>query len=637
MSEKYQIKSEIEHILDRPGMYVGSVYDNLVPTHLYKPSEHRMVLVENSLHNAALQKLFDEILSNAVDEHRRSDAMFKISEISVYVSTSGYVCILDNGGIPVAKHPQASKAFGRDILIPELIFGHLRTSSNYDDTQDREVVGTNGLGAKLTNIFSKEFTVFTCDGKQKVTIKWLNNMRSCELGLVEKASKSDHRTSIEFTIDLERFDIEELNLSHIRQMQKRCIDAAAANPGLKVSFKSDIADGKLDADFKFTSFGEYSRLYFDELQPEEVLTFIAPKLQLNLITRPSNYNVAFVNGALCSNGTHIKVIQKQITDKILEFCKKNDMELITERDILNTLTIFASCTVRNPSYDSQTKTTLTTKLSRYDLKLDDKFLKSLLDSNIIQALRDYYEHKYAAEKRKETRKLNAALRATKVSKKLIICNSKSNNKELLIFEGNSASAGFRKFRNPQTQSAYMLRGKIRNAFNLERAKILENTELREIIALLGLQFDNAKSNIKNLEYDKIIIYSDADQDGGHIAGLLIAFITRHFPELIRNGKVYRAITPIIVAYNNKTKDKKYFYTQEEFDAYGIQNLKGYEIRYTKGLGGLDDNDYDIILNQQKLIRFDIKDAEDIEMVQVWFDKDSTERKKLLLDDNNDTE
>ena len=643
---KYQILSELDHILTRAGMYIGSTTDIITPCALYQPSKNRFVIVDQAVTNAALQKLFDEILSNSVDEHRRVDSLFRIDTISVNVKTDGTITVRDNGGISIAEHKQASKLYGRSILIPELIFGILRTSSNYDDSKERNVVGTNGLGAKLTNIFSKSFRVTTADGKQKVTIQWENNMRSCNVGKLEKVDKAEHFTEIEFQLDLERLGFESLDLAHIRQMQKRCIDACATNPKLVMQFSSDIAEGKLNGMYQFKKFEDYSKLYYQHVESDKILSFVGnanqPMKEFRLVIIPESLNcgnVGFVNGALCSSGTHMKIIQKQIVDHILEYCKKNGMELFTERDVLNTITMFVSCDVRNPVYDSQTKTNLTSKLTRFDLRLSDAFLKQILQSDIIKQLELYWETKYAAEKRKETRKLNAALKQTKVSKKLIACTSRAVNKELLIFEGNSASAGFRKFRNPQTQSAYLLRGKIRNAFNLERAKILENQELREIIALLNLQFDDAKKNLKQLEYSKIIVYSDADPDGGHICGLLLAFLTKHFRELIEAGRVYRAITPIVVAYNAKTKEKRYFYTQQEFDtAYKTDKfLSKFEVRYTKGLGGLDDNDYQVILSQQKLVRFRIQDATDVESVQVWFDKDSTERKKILLDSNNEGE
>lgn len=623
--EKYQIKSEIDHILDRAGMYMGSINNIIEKLSLYQPSTNKIISVPNQLYNAGLQKIFDEILSNAVDEHRRDDSLFQINNIWVNVKTNGTIIIKDDGGIPVVNNKQTG------ILIPELIFGHLRTSSNYDDTQNRNVIGTNGLGAKLTNIFSTNFKVITADGKKQITVNWSENMKNCNIS--EITETKEHFTEIEFKIDLKRFDLDELNLSTIRAIQKRCIDACAVNPKLRVVFESDIAEGKLNSVWQFKQFEDYMKLYFDVF--EEIQTYKSQKLKLWIIPQEFDENISFVNGALCSSpkGTHFKVINKQINDKILDYCVKNGMEHLKIADVQKAITIFVDCTVRNPTYDSQTKECLTNKLSTSDLKIQSKFLSELTQSSIIDKLKEFYDIRYAAEMKKEKNKLNKLLKNTK-TKKLISSSGRGNNKELWLFEGTSASNGFRKYRNPMTQSAYLLRGKVKNTFNLDRNQIVENVELREILATLGLLFDEPQKNIRNLSFDKIIIGVDADYDGHHICGLLLAFFTRHFPELVKAGKIYRALSPIIICQNIKKKTKDYYYNLDEFEKVQSKyNSKDYEIRYTKGLGGLDDEDYEIMLRQQKLIQFNMRTKEDFEYVSIWFDKSTTRRKELLMEEN----
>lgn len=625
--ERYQIKSEIDHILDRPGMYMGSTNNEVVETPLYQPSTNKIVMAK-TMYNAGLHKLFDEILSNSVDEHRRADSLFKLDKISVTVNQNGFIRVTDNGGIPVQIHKQTG------LLIPELIFGHLRTSSNYDDTQERDVIGTNGLGAKLTNIFSKSFKVCTADGKKSVVCEWTDNMKNLEVSELNLENK--HYTSIEFQIDLDRFELKELTLGTIRQMQKRCIDACACNPKLEIKFESDVAEGKLNSTWQFESFDEYVRLYLLNEQYPLMKKCDGNRYKMILVPTSNQDNVAFVNGALCcdSKGTHIRVIQKQILDKVIEYCKKNEMELITEKDIIARMRLFINCSIKNPTYDSQTKECLTNKLTSYDLKISDKFIKELLESELIQILKDFYSVKYAEEQKKENRKLNKMIQQTKTTKKLIASSGHGTHKELWIFEGNSAANGFRKYRNPMTQSAYLLRGKIKNTFDLKRNQIVENTELREIIATLGLLFNEPQKNIKNLKFDKIIVDSDSDYDGHHICGLFLAFITKHFPELIKAHKIYRALSPIIICQHIKTGDKIYFYSLDEFEKeqHSI-NLKDYEVRYTKGLGGLDEDDYAIMLRQQKLLQFNIEDVEDLEYVNIWFEKSSEHRKVILMENN----
>ncbi len=636
--EKYQVKSEIEHVLDKSGMWIGSTNNNVIEYPLFVPSKNKIVLLKNIGKNDGLLKLIDEVLSNAVDEHRRKESLFKITEIKVIANNNGHITIIDNGGIPVQIHK------GTGLLIPELIFGHLRTSSNYDDSKEREVVGTNGLGAKLTNIFSKRFSVQTCDTKNSVNIEWKNNMRESNKDLdtypqtgflIKKEDSKDlnnHGTKIEFELDLDRFDLEDLGVSTIRILQRRCIDAAAANPGLTIKFESDIAEGKLDSTWMFNNFQEYVNLFLETKHFDNLLEYKNKKDDIVLIPENIGFNIAFVNGGLCCEGTHIKKLEKQLTTSILEYCLKNDMELITEKDILQRITMFVNTTVINPTYDSQTKERLTNKIDKYILNFSKEFLDSLKDSDLMQSLKDFYEIKYAETKRKELKQLNKLISTTKTKKLISSASKDPSMNELFLFEGNSASNGFRKHRN-LFQSAYLLRGKIKNTFNLNRNQIVENVELREVIAACGLLFGEPAKNVKNFKFNKLIIASDMDFDGSHICGLLIAFFGKHFPELFKALKIYRALSPIIIA-TKKGQDKKYYYSIEDFDK-EANTLKGYEIIYTKGLGGLDNEDYRQMLRNQKLILFSIDDISDIEAISVWFDKATTLRKELILEDSGE--
>jgi len=637
VDDKYRVKSEIEHVLDRPGTWIGSTNTDVMNYPLFVPSKNKILFLPNIGYNSGLLKLIDEVLSNSVDEHRRKESLFHIDKITVEANINGSIVITDNGGIPVQIHKATN------ILVPELIFGHLRTSSNYDDTQQREGVGTNGLGAKLTNIFSKEFTVETSDGKNAVKVAWTNNMQNSNKDLekypnvgfeLKKVSPNEHGTKISFKLDLERFMIEQLDLATIRILQKRCIDAAAGNPGLIISFKSDVASGKLDSEWVFNSFEEYVSLYLNNEQLPHITRYVNKKDNIILVAENLGFNFGFVNGAVCSEGNHIKKLEKQLTTSILEYCAKNEMELITEKDILNRLSIFVKTTVINPTYDSQSKKFLTNKIDKFILNFSKEFLDNLKDSEIMKSLKDFYEIKYAEVKRKEIKKLNGLIKAT-ATKKLISCASKDcARNELWLFEGTSAANGFRKHRN-LFQSAYLLRGKITNTFGLNKAEIVENQELREVIATLGLLFGEPQKNLKNLKFGKIIFGTDMDADGNHIAGLLIAFFGKHFPELFKAHKIFRGVSPIVIA-AKKGSAKKYYYTLDEFSV-DEHSLKGWEIIYTKGLGGLDDEDYKIMLRQQRLIEFVYEDESDMEAIGVWFDKSTEMRKALLLQDSGEIE
>ena len=179
IEEKYTSMTEREHILSRHGMYIGSIKEDESQIFIYDADNNKMIL-KDVVYSPAMLKLFDEILSNSCDEFRRADNM-GLNEIEITVDkTTNYITIRDNGGIPIVKHKDAG------VYVPEFIFGQLRTSSNYDDTEDRNVIGTNGLGSVLSNIFSKNFIVESADGKNKLHVEWSNNMETKSEPKIEK-------------------------------------------------------------------------------------------------------------------------------------------------------------------------------------------------------------------------------------------------------------------------------------------------------------------------------------------------------------------------------------------------------------------------------------------------------------------
>jgi DNA gyrase/topoisomerase IV subunit B len=341
------------------------------------------------------------------------------------------------------------------------------------------------------------------------------------------------------------------------------------------------------------------------------------------------YDFGFVNGAVCSAGTHMRKAQKKIIERFLEIFKKKDMELITETDVKNAISLFVCVSVKNPDYDAQTKTNLTNPIPSDTLSLPKAFLDGLESSIIVENMVEYYQVKYAKEQKKLLKKLNDEIKKTK-SKKFTPCSNR-NNKELnslYLFEGTSAANGFAMYANPQTMAAYELRGKVKNTLNLTKSEIVENQELREIISILNLQFNDAQNNIKNCNYGRIVFATDMDYDGHHICGLLITFFAMFFPELFIAKKIHRILSPIVIA--AKGKEERYYYTMDEYEA-DRSNVKGWEISYKKGLGSLEDAHYEEMFTNQRLMQFKLKDKNYMTTVKTWFDSSTALRKELLLD------
>lgn len=624
IENKYQSMSELDHILQRSGMYIGSVKNETKQMFLYSADEAKMQLADVE-YSPALLKLLDEIISNSCDEYRRKDNM-GLTELSVTLDKYGTVTVRDNGGIPVVKHKEAG------IYIPEFIFGQLRTSSNYDDTEDRDVIGTNGIGSKICNIFSTNFSIYTADKKHSYYRSWKNNMKDINDDLEVKICK-EHFTESTFSVDFSRFECgNEFSDNFITIIEKRCIDAAAANIGLVVKFK--YTDGKKvlrDVEWHFKTFDEYIELYSDYVDISEVLKFKDNIMQVWVF--PDNgINVGFVNGAECSKGTHINAVRKEINNAIAAHLLSKEKIEITPKNVDGKYSMFCTFHVNNPSYDSQTKETLTTPVERfssdsnYTFSVPDTFIKSVLKSEIIDIVLDWYKQKMEVEDQKTLRKLNKqAKNKIRNNEKFIDANSKkSSERQLWIFEGDSARAGFRAARDPQTQAAYMLRGVILNVLGLSPSKIMANKELSDIITILGLQWGEPV-DVKKLNFGKIVIATDADFDGSKIAGLLLTFFNI-WPELYDAGIICRCITPIITA--TKGKDKQLFYSLEEFRKQESK-LKGYKIRYNKGIGGITNEEYKDMMCNSIFHYFKKDELSDI-TIKSWFGKGIAKERKEML-------
>ena len=627
VEQKYSSLSELDHIILRSGMYIGSVREELKNMFIYNSDDAKMEMAEVS-YTPGLLKLIDEVISNIADEYRRKDNM-GLTNAEIEFNRQGHFRIKDNGGIPVVMHKEAQ------MYVPSFIFGNLRTSSNYDDTEERDVIGVNGLGCKICNIFSKYFSVYTADKKKSYFGSWSNNMKTKNND--EKIQKcEDHFTEFQFDIDWDKFeDVNEVTDDFAIIIEKRIIDLCAANPGLSAKYK--FIDGEKiirEVEWNFKNFEEYIELYSDYIDQDNCISFKDKQKQV-WVYPDGGLNIGFVNGAECSKGTHIKAIRNEINTAIAtQILQKNKID-VGPRNVDGKYTMFCIYHVANPNYNSQTKEELTTPVERFSMDPDykfsipDKFIKDCCKSEIVNIVIDWYKQKSEVEDQKTIRKLNKqAKNKIRNSDKFLDANTKvRKDRELWIFEGDSARAGFRKARNPQTQAAYMLRGKVLNVNGIGPTKIMANQELGDLVTIIGLQWGE-KNNPDNLNFGKIVVCTDADADGHCIAGLLLNFLNL-FPELFENGMVCRSISPIITA--EKGNDLKKFYTLADYKA-EEPKLKGYKITYLKGLGTQTDRLYKEMMQNPIFHYFTKDDLADLSL-KSWFGKgNASERKAMLKDD-----
>ena len=633
IEEKYQEMSEREHILERSGMWIGSTKEEEAQMFLYNKDTAKMEL-KDVTYIPGMLKLVDEIISNSCDEYRRKDNL-GLNKIEVSVALNGtMLSVYDNGGIPVVKHKTAG------CYVPEFLFGRLRTSSNYDDTEDRNVVGTNGVGSSLSNVFSKSFIVETADKKNSIAIKWHNNMEECIDHGTPKKSK-EHFTKTTFELDFSRFDTQNKFYTEefVEILHKRCIDAAVANPGIEVIFNvydKTFSNIEYSETWKFDKFDEYIDLYSEYADNDNFtkdLIYFGDSQKKVWVSPCGNLNIGFVNGAECSKGTHIRAVRNEINQSINEYLLKKEKIDVGTRGIDSKYSMFIIIDVVNPAYNSQTKSELTTPVSRFTrdeskFEVPKKFLDEINKSEIINTVLDWYKQKSAAEDAKIIRQLNKQSgKGLKRPDKYITCSSKvKKNKQLWIFEGDSAKSGFRGGRVPDIQAAYMMRGVPMNTFNMSPLQIMKNEVFSDLVNILGLKWGK-EFDINDLQYGKIVIASDMDVDGDKICALLCLMFA-NWPELFDNNIICRSVSPIIIA--RKGKNCKKYYKIEDFKK-DEKQLKGYTFKYTKGLAGLSNEESKEMYHEPIFHYFKLDDMSE-SMFRKWFNKDDSDTRKQMLND-----
>ena len=624
IEEKYKSLTPEEHVLHRPGTYIGSTVTEDVDMFILEDGKFVKKTVK---YNPGFIKLFDEIISNSVDESKRKGT--KLDTIKVEVDTkNNTIQVYDNGGIEVVMHKEVKK------YVPHMIFGELRSGSNFTDSDNRTWVGTNGLGSSLCNIFSEEFKVETADSKQRFTMVWKNNMSENTPAKIERTSQ--HYTRITYKPDLKRFGMDCIDNDSFKIMEKRVYEIAGCNSNLSIYF-----NGKR---IIMRSFRDYCQMYLEE---DGLLLYEENKdWQVGVSVSPSGsfQQVSYVN---CVNtfdgGTHNDHILNQIIPALREKISKRFKTDILPGQIKNHMFLFINSTVINPAFSSQTKEKLITDIKNFgtEIKLTDKFINAIYKSEITNSITDWLDQKKVADEKKAEREANKAIAKVKVDK-LIDCKwagtSKKDKCRLILTEGDSAMSAYRSNRDPNVDAGLALRGKSLNVRDLPKSKVMENAEIMAVMAAMGLKFGESpikfdqKGNIveDKTRFGTIQIYTDADVDGTACAALILNYIHKFWPDLIRAHKIARAETPVLIVEHKKTKKEKWFYYDAEYKEWcNGKDLKDYDIHYMKGLGALNAKQSAEIYKNPHLYFYELDDFAE-ESMQHWFGKDSEMRKKKLV-------
>jgi len=417
IDKKFQKLDDIEHVILRPGMYIGSIKPHT--SNKWLISEEEGVEIKEVTYNPGFLKIFDEIITNSVDESKRNGSKLNTIKVNIDRSTNT-ITIWDNGGIPVVKHTEHKE------WIPEMIFSNLKAGSNFDDSEARSWAGTNGVGSTLTNIYSKRFTISTCDGKNNFTQTFSNNMRERTKPVVSKSTKG--YTEISFMTDFEKFALTGIDDDHFKMLEKRVYDLAACNTHLKIYFNGKV--------LQFKSFEDYVKLYvkdyFYESSKDKNWSFAIA------LSENGFQQVSFANSTeTYDGGTHIDYIMNQIIVSLREFFMKKHKVDVKPSELKQHMFLFLDSTIINPSFSSQTKEKLITEVKDFGstYEVPSKLIQSILKSEIVNSILDWIQQKKSAEDSKLQRDLNKKLSKIKVEK-LIDAKGKDRWKcSIGLFEG----------------------------------------------------------------------------------------------------------------------------------------------------------------------------------------------------------
>jgi DNA topoisomerase-2 len=656
LSSKYQKMTDLEHILKKPDTYIGSIQ----PTECTEYTTVTPGGAETSIglatftHVPALYKLVDEGLVNMRDHVIRQAQAIKDGkpdalpvtciEVEVDAATGTITMTNDGNGIDIAQHPE------HKMWIPEMIFGHLRTSTNYaEDKKEKIVGGKNGFGFKLVLVWSTWGSVETVDHVRglKYTQEFKANLTEICAPKITKCSKKPY-TRISFRPDYARLGIAGLSPDMTALFMKRVYDiAAVTDRSIRVKHNGGIIPVK---DFK-----QYIGLY---IRPDVKRVYEAPNERWEYAVCLTNTDefahVSFVNGICTSKGgKHVEYIMGQLLRKLAAYIKTKKKVDVKPATIKEQLTLFLRCDVENPAFSSQTKDELTTTSANFGsaCTVSDEFVEKVAKMGVMDAACALTEVKEAKAAKKTD---GAKTRTIRGIPKLIDANfagtDKSGQCTIIFCEGDSAKAGIvsglsKEDRN--TIGVYPVKGKFMNVRGEAVKRIAENTEIAEIKRILGLENGReytAEDVAKRLRYGKVLFMTDQDLDGSHIKGLGINLFQSEWPTLTHiPGFIGFMNTPILKA--RKGAQERVFYNEGEFEAWkqGTSGESGaassidvstWNVKYYKGLGTSTGREFREYFEHKKIVDFAHTGEPSDDAIDLVFNKKRADDRKVWLSTYN---
>lgn len=604
-ADQIQILEGLEAVRKRPGMYIGSTSSR------------------------GLHHLVYEIVDNAVDEALAGYC----DTIQIFVNEDNSITVIDNGrGIPVGINHKAG------IPAVEVVFTILHAGGKFGGGGYKVSGGLHGVGASVVNALSTwlEVTIYQ-DGKV-YRQRYERGKTVYSLKVVGECEASKTGTMVTFLPDPEIF---EETVFDFHVLKHRFREIAFLTKGLKIVAVDKREEEQKEVVFHYEGgikeFVQYlnrsnTPLYDDILYFEGTKDGVMVEVAMQHNDAYTENSYGFVNNITTpEGGTHIIGFRNAITKTFNEYAKKNKLlkendANLTGEDIREGLTAIISVKIEDPQFEGQTKQKLgnseargavdnvvSTQLEIY-LEQNPSVAKIIIEKSILsQRARD------AARKARELTRRKSALEGMSLPGKLADCMDKDPSKcEIYIVEGDSAGGSAKTARSRATQAILPLRGKILNVEKARLDKIYANNEIKAMITAFGTGI-HEDFDISKLRYHKIIIMTDADVDGAHIATLLLTFLYRFMPELIKQGYVYLAKPPLFKL--EKNRKVYYAYTEkEEEEILAEIGLEGCSIQRYKGLGEMDaDQLWETTMDPERRI-----------LMRVVMDEDSTSELDLTF-------
>ncbi len=651
LAQQYQRKTDKEHVLDNPDTYIGSVEHVDAQMHVFDEASQRIVL-KTIEYIPGLYKLFDEGVVNCRDHVIRmlqSDSNSKklVTHIETFVNQAdGTITFVNDGnGIDVAMHPEYN------VWIPELIFGHLRTSTNYNKDEERIVGGKNGFGFKLVLIWSTWGQIETVDHVRglKYVQTFHANLDGFDPPVVTKVKGAAAKpyTKVSFKPDYARFKTAGLTDDMVALFKKRVFDIAAvtdqATKKIKVSYN--------DVPVPVKNFQQYLDFYIGSKEDNKRVYESADNGRWEYAVALSEthefQHISFVNG-ICTNkgGKHVDYIIGQIVRKLGDYIEKKKKVRVNGASIKEQLALFVRCDIVNPAFDSQTKDFMNTPSNKFGsiCVVSDAFIEKVAKMGVMDlacSLTEAKESRMAA-KRTDGAKTKTVRGIANFMDANLSGGPESKNCILILCEGLSAMSGIvsgLSSEDRNTIGIYPLRGKLLNVRGEQAKKIADNKEITDIKKILGLengrQYETMADVHQYLRYGKIMVMTDQDHDGSHIKGLCINLMHCEWASLVKIPGFISFMNTPILRVTKGVSQKLVFYNEGEFEDWKKTlpggNTAGWKIKYFKGLGTSTAAEFKEYFAHKKIVDFVYTDATTDDMIDKIFNKKRADDRKAWLE------